>query len=391
MQPMSPESAVLRTYLEWVTDLPWRETTADNRDIERARVILDEDHYDLKKPKERILDFIAVRQLKGRVKGPILCFIGPPGTGKTSLGRSVARALGRSFVRMSLGGVRDEAEIRGHRKTYVGALPGKVLQSMRKAGTRNPVFLLDEIDKMSSDWRGDPASALLEVLDPEQNSTFLDHYLEVPYDLSDVMFITTANSAHNIPYPLRDRMEVIEISGYTELEKLEIAERFLVPKQLGENGLAWADIRFQRAAILKLVRSYTLEAGVRNLEREIANVLRKIARDAVKRGLMPPLRRAACRPSRRGEPRRRRRCTRTAGPTDRDRRPTPTARATRRPRPPAPTAESSRGRPSRPEIPRRQPRRPHRRRPSCTSRSPGAASPPTSARRSSSRARSPGR
>jgi len=289
MQPMSPESAVLRTYLEWVTDLPWRETTADNRDIERARQILDEDHFDLKKPKERILDFIAVRQLKGRVKGPILCFIGPPGTGKTSLGRSVARALGRNFVRMSLGGVRDEAEIRGHRKTYVGALPGKVLQAMRKAGTRNPVFLLDEIDKMSSDWRGDPASALLEVLDPEQNATFLDHYLEVPYDLSDVMFITTANSAHNIPHPLRDRMEVIEISGYTELEKLEIAERFLVPKQLAENGLAWADIRFRRSAILRIIRSYTLEAGVRNLERELANVLRKIARDAVKRGLMPPL------------------------------------------------------------------------------------------------------
>jgi len=289
MQPMSPESAVLRTYLEWVTDLPWREATLDNRDIERARQILDEDHFDLKKPKERILDFIAVRQLKGRVKGPILCFIGPPGTGKTSLGRSVARALGRSFVRMSLGGVRDEAEIRGHRKTYVGALPGKVLQAMRKAGTRNPVFLLDEIDKMSSDWRGDPASALLEVLDPEQNATFLDHYLEVPYDLSDVMFITTANSAHNIPYPLRDRMEVIEISGYTDLEKLEIADRFLVPKQLSENGLAWADIRFQRSAILRIIRSYTLEAGVRSLEREIANVLRKIARDAVKRGLMPPL------------------------------------------------------------------------------------------------------
>jgi ATP-dependent Lon protease len=289
MQPMSPESSVLRTYLEWVTDLPWGETSADNRDIERARQILDEDHYDLKKPKERILDFIAVRQLKGRVKGPILCFIGPPGTGKTSLGRSVARALGRSFVRMSLGGVRDEAEIRGHRKTYVGALPGKVLQAMRKAGTRNPVFLLDEIDKMSSDWRGDPASALLEVLDPEQNATFIDHYLEVPYDLSDVMFITTANSAHNIPYPLRDRMEVIEISGYTEMEKLEIAERFLVPKQLAENGLAWADIRFQRSAILRIIRSYTLEAGVRNLEREIANVLRKIARDAVKRGLMPAL------------------------------------------------------------------------------------------------------
>ncbi len=289
MQPLSPESAVLRTYLEWIGDLPWKETSADNRDIEHARAILDEDHYDLKKVKERILDFIAVRQLKGKVKGPILCFIGPPGTGKTSLGRSVARSLGRSFVRVSLGGVRDEAEIRGHRKTYVGALPGKILQSMRKAGTRNPVFLLDEVDKMSSDWRGDPASALLEVLDPEQNSTFLDHYLEVPYDLSDVMFITTANSLHNIPYPLRDRMEVIEISGYTEFEKEKIAEKFLVPKQIKENGLEWADIRFHKSALLKMIRNYTLEAGVRNLEREIANVLRKIAREAVKRGLMPPI------------------------------------------------------------------------------------------------------
>jgi ATP-dependent Lon protease len=289
MQPMSPESAVLRTYLEWMADLPWSQATADDRDIARARTILDEDHYDLKKVKERILDFIAVRQLKGSVKGPILCFIGPPGTGKTSLGRSVARSLGRNFVRVSLGGVRDEAEIRGHRKTYVGALPGKIIQSLRKAGTRNPVFLLDEIDKMSSDWRGDPASALLEVLDPEQNATFVDHYLEVPFDLSDVMFITTANSLHNIPYPLRDRMEVIEISGYTEFEKEKIAEKFLVPKQVRENGLEWADIRFQRSAILKLIRSYTMEAGVRNLEREIANVLRKIAREAVGKGLMPPL------------------------------------------------------------------------------------------------------
>jgi ATP-dependent Lon protease len=289
MQPMSPESALLRTYLEWMADLPWKETTADNRDIERARAILDEDHYDLKKVKERILDFIAVRQLKGRVKGPILCFIGPPGTGKTSLGRSVARSLGRNFVRVSLGGVRDEAEIRGHRKTYVGALPGKILQSMRKAGSRNPVFLLDEIDKMSSDWRGDPASALLEVLDPEQNSTFVDHYLEVAYDLSDVMFITTANSMHNIPYPLRDRMEVIEISGYTEMEKEKIAEKFLVAKQIQENGLDWADITFQKSALLKLIRGYTMEAGVRNLEREIANILRKIAREAIKEGRMPPL------------------------------------------------------------------------------------------------------
>jgi ATP-dependent Lon protease len=293
MQPMSPESALLRTYLEWVADLPWRETTPDNRDIDRARDILDEDHYDLKRVKERILDFIAVRQLKGRVKGPILCFIGPPGTGKTSLGRSVARSLGRSFVRVSLGGVRDEAEIRGHRKTYVGALPGKILQSMRKAGTSNPVFLLDEIDKMSSDWRGDPASALLEVLDPEQNSTFMDHYLEVAYDLSDVMFITTANSVHNIPYPLRDRMEVIEISGYTEMEKEKIAEKFLVRKQIQENGLDWADITFQKSALLKIIRGYTLEAGVRNLEREIANVLRKIARDAIREGRMPPREEAA--------------------------------------------------------------------------------------------------
>jgi ATP-dependent Lon protease len=289
MQPMSPESALLRTYLEWVVDLPWKETSVDNRDIQRAHQILDEDHYDLKKVKERILDFIAVRQLKSRVKGPILCFIGPPGTGKTSLGRSVARSLGRSFVRVSLGGVRDEAEIRGHRKTYVGALPGKIIQSMRKAGSRNPVFLLDEIDKMSSDWRGDPASALLEVLDPEQNHTFMDHYLEVPYDLSDVMFITTANSTHNIPYPLRDRMEVIEISGYTEFEKEKIAEKFLVPKQIQENGLEWADIVFQRSALLRLIRGYTLEAGVRSLEREIANILRKIAREAVKSGLIEPI------------------------------------------------------------------------------------------------------
>ncbi|HVP18978.1 MAG TPA: endopeptidase La [Spirochaetia bacterium] len=288
MQPMSPESALLRTYLEWIVDLPWKETTADNHDIERARQILDEDHYDLKKVKERILDFIAVRQLSSGVKGPILCFIGPPGTGKTSLGRSVARSLGRNFVRVSLGGVRDEAEIRGHRKTYVGALPGKIIQSMRKAGSRNPVFLLDEIDKMSADWRGDPASALLEVLDPEQNAAFVDHYLEVPYDLSRVMFITTANSSHNIPYPLRDRMEVIEISGYTEFEKEKIAERFLVPKQIRENGLDWADITFHKSGILKLIRGFTMEAGVRSLEREIANIIRKIAREAVKQGRMPP-------------------------------------------------------------------------------------------------------
>jgi len=286
MQPISPESAVLRTYLEWIVDLPWNESTQEIRDIEHARKILDEDHYDLKKVKERVLDFIAVRLLnQNRVKGPILCFVGPPGTGKTSLGKSVARALGRNFVRISLGGVRDEAEIRGHRKTYVGALPGKILQSMRKANSRNPVFLLDEVDKMSSDFRGDPASALLEVLDPEQNSTFMDHYLEVQYDLSHVMFITTANSVHNIPYPLRDRMEIIHIPGYSEFEKLKIAQAFLIPKQIEQNGLDWAKISFQEPAILKIIRSYTMESGVRNLERQIATVLRKIARKAVKKGI----------------------------------------------------------------------------------------------------------
>jgi ATP-dependent Lon protease len=288
MQPMSPESAVLRTYLEWVADLPWAERSSDNADIEHARAILDEDHYDLRKVKERVLDFIAVRLLnRGELKGPILCFVGPPGTGKTSLGKSVARALGRKFVRVSLGGVKDEAEIRGHRKTYVGALPGKILQSLKKAGTRNPVFLLDEVDKMSSDFRGDPASALLEVLDPEQNSTFTDHYLEVPFDLSDVMFITTANSVHNIPHPLRDRMEIIQIPGYTEYEKARIASAFLIPKQIRENGLGWADIRFQRSAVLRIIRGYTMESGVRSLERQLATVLRKIARRAVRRGLVP--------------------------------------------------------------------------------------------------------
>ena len=282
--PMSPEAGVLRTYLEWILDIPWTEKSDDNKDIEIAEKILDEDHYDLKKAKERILDFIAVTQLKQKLKGPILCFVGPPGTGKTSLGKSVARALGREFIRISLGGVKDEAEIRGHRKTYVGALPGKIIQGMKKAATVNPVFLLDEIDKISSDFRGDPASALLEVLDPEQNNTFMDHYLEVTYDLSHVLFITTANSVHTIPFPLRDRMEIIEISGYTDFEKSKIATDFIIPKQLEENGLDWANIKFQKQAILGIIRQYTMESGVRNLEREIATVIRKLARAAVKKG-----------------------------------------------------------------------------------------------------------
>lgn len=284
LQPMSPESGVLRTYLEWIADLPWSETSKENHDILQAETILNEDHYDLKKAKERVLDFLAIRHLQERVKGPILCFVGPPGTGKTSLGRSVARALGREFVRISLGGVRDEAEIRGHRKTYVGALPGKIIQSMKKAKTVNPVFLLDEIDKMSSDFRGDPASALLEVLDPEQNSTFVDHYLEVPYDLSRVMFITTANSVHTIPLALRDRMEVIEIPGYTDYEKTRIAQDFIIPKQLRENGLGDDSIRFQKSAITTIIRNYTMESGVRNLEREIASIIRKSAREGIKKG-----------------------------------------------------------------------------------------------------------
>jgi ATP-dependent Lon protease len=298
LQPFSPEAGVLRGYLEWIADLPWSNYSADSGDPDEAERILNEDHFNMQKAKERILEFIAIRQLSAvtgdpvpanttpeqfSIKGPILCFVGPPGTGKTSLGKSVARALGRRFVRISLGGVRDEAEIRGHRKTYVGALPGKIIQSMRKAGTMNPVFLLDEIDKLSSDFRGDPASALLEVLDPEQNIAFTDHYMEVPYDLSKVLFITTANSLHTIPYPLLDRMEIIEIPGYGEHEKLAIAQRFLVPKELEENGLGGARITFKDEAIGEIIRHWTMESGVRSLEREIARCVRRIARNAVKK------------------------------------------------------------------------------------------------------------
>jgi ATP-dependent Lon protease len=284
LQPLSPEAGVIRGYCEWLADLPWSAKTAEAKDLATAKHTLDEDHYGMKKVKERILEFIAVRQLNNSLKGPILCLVGPPGTGKTSLGRSIARALNRDFVRMSLGGVRDEAEIRGHRKTYVGALPGKIVQSMRKAGSTNPVFLLDEIDKMSSDFRGDPASALLEVLDPEQNSTFVDHYLELPCDLSGIMFVTTANGVQSIPYALLDRMELIEIPGYSEYEKLEIAKHFIVPKQIAENGLGGSGLRIRDDAILEIIRHYTMESGVRSLERQIAHVIRKTAEQAVNAG-----------------------------------------------------------------------------------------------------------
>jgi ATP-dependent Lon protease len=290
LQPFSPESGVLRTYLEWIADLPWGNASEDHAGLDAAAAVLDAGHYGLQKPKERILEFIAVRALMagnaaaGSSNAPILCFVGPPGSGKTSLGSSVAEALGRKFVRVSLGGLRDEAEIRGHRKTYVGALPGKILQSMRKAGTANPVFLLDEIDKMASDYRGDPAAALLEVLDPEQNRNFTDNYLEMSYDLSSVLFIATANSLHNIPYPLLDRLEVIEIPGYSDREKLAIAKKFLLPKALLENALAEADIGFSDNAILAIIRERTMESGVRSLERELNRAVRRLARDAVKQG-----------------------------------------------------------------------------------------------------------
>jgi ATP-dependent Lon protease len=283
MSPMSAEATVVRNYIDWIISLPWNECTDDKLDINEAEKVLDEDHFGLEKVKERILEYLAVQSLVGKIKGPILCLVGPPGVGKTSLGRSIARATGRKFIRVSLGGVRDEAEIRGHRRTYIGALPGKIIQSMKKAGSSNPVFLMDEIDKMSTDFRGDPSSALLEVLDPEQNTAFNDHYLDLDFDLSKVMFITTANTLDRIPRPLQDRMEIIRIAGYTELEKVNIAKKYLIEKQREANGLTPENIVFTDNALMGVVRHYTKEAGVRSLEREIAAVCRKVAVEVVKK------------------------------------------------------------------------------------------------------------
>jgi ATP-dependent Lon protease len=284
MPPMSAESTVSRNYLDWLLAVPWKKRSKETRSIDHAEKVLNADHYGLEKIKERILEFLAVRQLVKNPKGSILCFVGPPGVGKTSLGMSIAKATGRKFVRMSLGGVRDEAEIRGHRRTYIGALPGQIIQSMKKAGTKNPVFMLDEVDKMASDLRGDPASALLEVLDPEQNTSFQDHYLDVEYDLSQVLFVATANVLHTIPAPLQDRMEILRLHGYTEAEKLEIAKQYLVKKQREATGLSDKNAVFSDSALVDIIRSYTREAGVRNLEREIGNVCRKVARRVVRNG-----------------------------------------------------------------------------------------------------------